>query len=158
MWVVQVLASSHLPDHWMSLRAQGHPWPSKGKGLAVWQHCVRKRCWYIAVIWKRKAERYPSPDLPHTGQALLLLCQPHQLLSLLAAELHPKGPSARGSVRPCMASLVHGLPLFEGTFGPLNRITTASPKERKNAAIQRYKPKVLSKKKCHRYFSWSWVW
>lgn len=34
-------------------------------------------------------------------------------------------------------------------IGPVNRITTGSLKEQKNETVQKYKPKVPNKKKCH---------
>lgn len=39
---------------------------------------------------------------------------------------------------------------FDLMFGPVNRITTGSLKEQKNETVQKYKPKVPNKKKCHR--------
>lgn len=141
--------TSHLPVYWVSLRAKGPS--SKHKGLACVTRLSADRWLYCRDLgedgWVSSLTRTAT-----ARQAQLLPCQLHQLLLLLYPNLPPELGAAWPCSPPCGLTGCMDLLCFDVTLGPVNRTTVWSTKEQKNETVQKYKPKVLSKKKMPQTF------
>ena len=130
----------------------------------MWQYCQRTPCERKTKVVlhsgalgeeeERKAECYPSPDLPQTRQALLLLLPPARTCSccwrLLLHHNLLLEPGAAGAWTP--GGLVGGIDYLclNVTFHLANVITIGSLKEQEDETVQKYKQKVLKREKCQR--------